>query len=434
MSNVKRHLGPMVWSFLSAAAACLASGAALATCTPSLSGISPGNGDVPCYIKVQPIDVCLSNGLGCAPFNTTSTTGNWSTAGYNAAGQFMNETSLNPIGFTVDPTTGVSPPPAGDTSGVDITRVLLNSIGVELVWFPINQDKSPSGSDFTTLNITQATNTVATCTGSITGITLTITKCSGTPGTLTVTDALSGTGITAGTVITGLLTGKGGAGTYAVNTSQTVKTGTTITATTTSLQSADFQTLSQQVKSTKTPPIPPCAIAQMTIPPNANGNMCASPMAPLSADASTINMFIVSKLNPPASGGTLYGISWIGNNGAAIGGNTFFAPTPLQARPDTIAHELLHDLGLDHTTYGAGPWVPPTLPNANPPSYTPPFGVAPRSPQTLCLESVIRAIRHARQPDVGREPPHRTISRVCACSASLVNGSAAFGMLDHGWD
>ena len=91
-------------------------------------------------------------------------------------------------------------------------------------------------------------------------------------------------------------------------------------------------------------------------------------------------MFFVSKLNPPASGGTLYGISWIGNNGVAIGGNTFFAPTPLQARPDTIAHELLHDLGLDHDTYGAGPWVPPTLPDANPPSYTPPFGVAPPIP------------------------------------------------------
>ena len=35
----------------------------------------------------------------CPVPNTTSTTGNWSTAGQNAAGQFMNETSLNPIGF-----------------------------------------------------------------------------------------------------------------------------------------------------------------------------------------------------------------------------------------------------------------------------------------------------------------------------------------------
>ena len=260
---------------------------------------------------------------------------------------------------------------------MDVTRALLNSIGVELVWFPMEQYNSPSGTNFTTLTITQTTNTVATCTGGITGITLMITKCSGTPGTLAVTDALSGTGITAGTIITGLITGTGGAGTYTVNNSQTVKTGTPITATTTNLQSTNFQTLTQQVPSTSKPPAPPCAISQMTIPPN---NSCGSPTAPRNTDASTINMFFVSNLNPPASGGALYGISWIGNNGVAIGGNTFFAPTPLQARPDTIAHELLHDLGLDHDTYGAGPWVPPTLPDANPPSYTPPFGVAPPIP------------------------------------------------------
>ena len=65
----KSHPGRMVWSFLLAVAAvCLASGAAVATCNPSLP-ISAG--DVPCYIVVQPIDVCLSNGAGCAPFNTT---------------------------------------------------------------------------------------------------------------------------------------------------------------------------------------------------------------------------------------------------------------------------------------------------------------------------------------------------------------------------
>jgi len=69
-----------------------------------------------------------------------------------------------------------------------------------------------------------------------------------------------------------------------------------------------------------------------------------------------INLFFVSKLNPPAAGGTLYGFAWICNNGVAIGSNTFFAPTPLQARPDTIAHELLHNLCLDHTIYGAGPY------------------------------------------------------------------------------
>jgi len=47
-------------------------------------------------------------------------------------------------------------------------------------------------------------------------------------GSLSVGDAISGSGVTAGTVITGLITGNGGAGTYAVNISQTV-TSTTIT-------------------------------------------------------------------------------------------------------------------------------------------------------------------------------------------------------------
>jgi hypothetical protein len=97
----------------------------------------------------------------------------------------------------------------------------------------------------------------------------------------------------------------------------------------------------------------------------------------LSSDPGTINLFFVNKLNPPASGGTLYGFSNLCNNGVAIGGNTFFAPTPLQARPDTIAHELLHDLCLDHVSYGAGPWTTPT--NADG-SYTAPAGVAPPIP------------------------------------------------------
>jgi hypothetical protein len=405
MRGSKSRPGGMVWSFLLSVVPCLASGAALATCIPSLSGVSPGNGDVPCYIKVQPIDVCLSTGLGCAPFNITSTTGAplgspsstppIPVAGVDSNGNFNNATSSNPIGLTVVPKTGVTNP--GTLAGVDITRVLMNDIGVELVWLPMTQycdqtvpgQSCPrTGPNFTTLNITQTTTSVAICTGSISGFTLTITSSctapagSKAPPTLAVTDALSSsTGtVAAGTVITGMITGTGGKGTYTVNPSQTVKS-TTITASITGLQSTDFQTLSQQVKSTTTPVTPPCAISQMTIPPNSNGNTCGSPSFPRSTDASMIDMFFVGKLNPPAQGGTLYGLSWIGNNGVAIGGNTFFAPTPLQARPDTIAHELLHDLGLDHGTYGAGPWTPPTNnPAGQPPFYTAPFGVVPPIP------------------------------------------------------
>jgi hypothetical protein len=365
MGDMKRRPSRMVWSLLLAAAACLASGAAVATCTPSLSGIPYGVGDVPCYVVVQPIDVCLSNGGACAPFNTTATIGNSS-----GAGTPTNETSPNPIGFTVNPTTGVSPSPSG---GVDITRVLLNNIGVDLMWNPMVKFPSPSTKNFTTLTVTQG----ATCTGSISGTTLTIASCSS--GVLAVSDSLSGTGIS-GTTITasgivggaGTYTGVGGAGTYKISKSLGNLGSRAITATSSLLQSQDFLTLSQQAYPTP-PATTPCPISKMTIPAT---SPCGSPAPPASATASDINMFFVSKLNPPASGGTLYGFSWLGHNGIAIAGNTFFAPTPLQARPDTIAHELGHNLGLDHSTYGAGPWAVAN----NGSSYTAPAGVAPPIP------------------------------------------------------
>ena len=201
MRGSKSRPGGLAWLVLLSVVACLASGTALATCTPTLP-ITPGS--VPCYIKVQPIDVCLSNGLGCAPFNTTSTTGaplgNPSAtppipaAGLDSSNNFNNAASSNPIGFTVVPTTGVTNP--GTSAGVDITRVLMNNIGVELVWLPMTKYNSSASPNLTTLTITQTTNTVAmNCTGTIAGFTLTITRkyVPGTPGTLAVTDALSGT-------------------------------------------------------------------------------------------------------------------------------------------------------------------------------------------------------------------------------------------------
>lgn len=184
MRGSRSRPGGMVCSFLLSVAACLVSGAALATCTPSLSGISPGNGDVPCYIKVQPVDVCLNNGLGCAPFNTTSTSGAplgnplatppKPAAGLDSSGDFNNAASVNPIGFTVVPTTGVTNP--GTSAGVDITRVLMNNIGVELVWLPMTQYNSSASPNLTTLTITATSTPVATCTGTIAGFTLTITS------------------------------------------------------------------------------------------------------------------------------------------------------------------------------------------------------------------------------------------------------------------
>jgi len=69
---------------------------------------------------------------------------------------------------------------------------------------------------------------VATGTGSIAGTTLTLTAVSA--GSFGNGNTLAGAGVTAGTKITGYLTGTGGAGTYSVSISQTVSS-TTITGT-----------------------------------------------------------------------------------------------------------------------------------------------------------------------------------------------------------
>jgi hypothetical protein len=375
MGDVKRHLGWMVQFFVLLAAACLASGAALATCSPTFPISS---GAVPCYIVVQPIDTC--NTLGqCAPFNTGSTLGDPTHAGIPFQSHNLpspipatfpdNSQSLDPIGFTVIPSTGAFPGDAGTpyptyapsttTPGVDITRTLLkNDLGIDLVWLPMATLNCTANEGCYNLTITSQTNNVASCTGSIATFTLTITRCSS--GALAVGDALTGTGVAAGTVITGFVSGTfGGAGTYTVSVSQSVAARTTLTAQTTTLVSDEFKQLVQQVPSTTNPPTPPCAISQMTIPPS---SPCGGPSSPLNADPQVMNVFFVNQLNPPTSAGTLYGFSMIGNNGVSIGMNAFFAPSPLQARPDTIAHELGHNLGLDHTTYGAGPWTPAPYP------------------------------------------------------------------------
>jgi hypothetical protein len=87
------------------------------------------------------------------------------------------------------------------------------------------------------------------------------------------------------------------------------------------------------------------------------------PTPPLNSDPATINMFFVNTLVPPTPG-QLYGFSWVGNNGVAISSNTLLGVPllGLPARPDTLAHEIGHDLNLDHNTFGAGPRPTPTSP------------------------------------------------------------------------
>jgi hypothetical protein len=299
----------MVSYFLLSASACLVSGSALAQCIPNPL---PSPGQVPCYIVVQPIDVCGASGTStCAPFNATSTNGvgNPSTAGapFNSAGEPVNEASLNPIGFTVDPATGMSPPSTGYTTpGVDITRTLLNQLGVDLMWLKMATYNSATnkntGTTFQTLNVTQNTNSA----------------------------------------------------------------GATI------FQSSDFLTLSYQNQIKQG--MPTFGINPTTNLPNPNPNY---PFQPLGFPSNVINMFFVNTLNPPPqqAGGTLFGFSWIGNNGVAIAQNVFGYPrsrTSPPARPSTLAHELGHVLGLDHDTFAAGPFTSPP--------YSTPLGIVPPIP------------------------------------------------------
>ena len=457
----------MVWRFLlSAMAACLGSGAALATCSTD----PLPSGTVPCYIRVQPIDVANVQKIAGVetvfynPFNPNSppvqcplTSGGVaaacplegsSTTPSSTAGQTFqplsaanipamipnNSTSSNPIGFVVQPASGATPGSLGPplSPAVDVTRTLLNQVGIDLVWLPMteyvyyndnpNVSACPTNStscvqdktaDFTSLNVTLAStgNTVASCTGFISGTTLTITTTTTACQNLAAYDFLTGTvpkgpsiainaDGTPATYITLLGTGSGGKGTYTVTCqsdvpgttipgctagSQTVgssKQTFTITATSSTLTSSQFKALSQQCKSGQPCPTTgvtgPTAISQGGTPvtPLGGGALTPTPFSP--PDPTIVNMFFVNALNPPpAIGGNLFGLAWICNNGVAISSQTFS-----QGRPDTMAHELLHNLCLDHTTYGAGPWTAPGTNGYTAPSGTPSTGVVPVIPNT----------------------------------------------------
>jgi Metallo-peptidase family M12B Reprolysin-like len=110
--------------------------------------------------------------------------------------------------------------------------------------------------------------------------------------------------------------------------------------------SDDLLTLSQQP-----------SISMGTVP-----NPTTPPGIPVSSNLTTINLFFVNTIVPATSGLIIKGFSWDNGNGSAIASSQVFsAPTS----PDTIAHELGHVLGLEHTTFGAGPLAcPAPYPNS----------------------------------------------------------------------
>jgi len=106
-----------------------------------------------------------------------------------------------------------------------------------------------------------------------------------------------------------------------------------ISCTMTSCSSVDFKTLSQGLPGGFPSPAPP--------------------LAPAAANA--INMFFVNTLAPvPGTAGPFYGFAWLNGNGVAVAKSTFFGPLGSTPRFDTLAHEIGHNLNLDHSTFGAG--------------------------------------------------------------------------------
>lgn len=122
---------------------------------------------------------------------------------------------------------------------------------------------------------------------------------------------------------------------------------------TTQLYSCLFQNLSANGQLS-----PPNGTKCPTLPalkdPNCSTRHCTVPLA--SAKSNAINMFFVNSVS--GSSGALYGLGWLNGNGVAISGkgtdNVFSFSSLVSSRFDTLAHELGHNLALDHCTYGAG--------------------------------------------------------------------------------
>jgi hypothetical protein len=113
----------------------------------------------------------------------------------------------------------------------DITPLRIQSSNAVTLLNPISTVQGSS-------TVTLTTNAIFT--GTISGTTLTVSAV--TANYIAVDQVISGTGITVGTKITALGTGTGGAGTYTIDTSQTVSSPTTITGINPTSVAATLQT------------------------------------------------------------------------------------------------------------------------------------------------------------------------------------------------
>jgi hypothetical protein len=108
-------------------------------------------------------------------------------------------------------------------------------------------------------------------------------------------------------------------------------------------------------------------------------------------------MFFVNTIVPPGPGLIIRGFSWDSGNGSAIASSQVFT-APFS--PDTIVHELGHVLGLEHTTFGAGPLTCPA-----------PY------PNSYCSENLMTAGSGIRQVPSGLEncsdPNDPNINQAC---------------------
>lgn len=119
-----------------------------------------------------------------------------------------------------------------DATNNTITRCIIQGVGSSatngVINFGFGVTSGNDGNIISNNTITAPTTGGASVTGSIATTTLTVTAV--TSGILAVGQIITGTGVSAGTIITALGTGTGGAGTYTVSISQTVAS-TSITAT-----------------------------------------------------------------------------------------------------------------------------------------------------------------------------------------------------------